>query len=84
MSYNAPPNRFNVPLVHKIYDVYKLFHEFLKLFPKSEKYSLGKKIENLILEILETLMKASYSQKQEKLSLLIATDTKINFLKLND
>ena len=43
-----PPNRFgkfDVPLVHKVCEFYKLFHEFLKLFPKMEKYSLGIKLK---------------------------------------
>lgn len=71
-----------MPLVHKIYDFYKLFHEFIKLFPKIEKYSLGQKIENLTLDILEISLKTVYSPKQEKLSLLKEVDTKINLLKM--
>jgi len=84
MTFNAPPETskfFDVPLVHKILEFYKLFHECLKLFPKSEKYSLGQKIENLILEILEFLLKTVYSPKQEKLSFLKEIDTKVNLLK---
>lgn len=51
------------------------------MFPKSEKYSLGQKIENLILEILEFSLKTVYSPKQEKLSLLKEIDIKVNLLK---
>jgi len=51
------------------------------LFPKIEKYSLGQKIENLILEILEISLKTVYSPKQEKLSLLKEVDIKVNLLK---
>ncbi len=90
MTFNAPPDRprpefiekFNVPLVHKICEFYKLFHEFIKLFPKTEKYSLGQKIENLILDILEILLKAAYTVKQEKMLLLKKADTEINLLKI--
>jgi len=67
--------------VHKICELYKLFHEYLRLFPKIEKYSLGQKIENLILEILEISLKTVYSPKQEKLSLLKEVDIKVNLLK---
>lgn len=84
-SFKTPPHssfNFDVPLVHKIYDFYKLFHEFIKLFPKIEKYSLGQKIENLTLDILEISLKTVYSPKQEKLSLLKEVDTKINLLKM--
>ena len=51
------------------------------MFPKIEKYSLGQKIENLILEILEISLKTVYSPKQEKLSLLKEVDIKVNLLK---
>jgi hypothetical protein len=71
-----------VPLVHKIFEFYKLFHEFIKLFPKTEKYSLGQKIENLILEILELTLKTIYSTKQEKSLSLKKIDVKLNLLKM--
>ncbi len=54
----------------------------MKLFPKTEKYSLGQRIENLILEILEFSLKTIYSPRQEKLPLLKELDIKIGFLKM--
>lgn len=81
--FNAPPpDRFDIPLLHKICEFYKLFHEFLKLFPKTEKYSLGQKIENLILEIIELSLKTAYLPKQEKLAPLKEIDSKTNLLKI--
>lgn len=77
-----PSKFFDVPLVHRIFEFYKLFHEFIKLFPKTEKYSLGQKIESLILGILELSIKVVYSPKQEKLTYLKEIDTKINLLKM--
>jgi len=52
------------------------------LFPKSEKYSLGQKIENTILEILEFSLQAASASKQEKTALLKTTDIKLNLLKI--
>jgi hypothetical protein len=75
------PNEFEIPLIHKIYEFYKLFHQCLKLFPKTEKYSLGQKIENLILEILELSFKINYSAKNEKMILLKETDAQVHLLK---
>ena len=71
-----------MPLVHKIFEFYKLFHEFIKLFPKTEKYSLGQKIENLILEILELTLKTIYSTKQEKSLSLKKINVKLNLSKM--
>lgn len=47
-----------------------------------EKYSLGIRIENLILDITELLLTASYSPRGEKINFLIKADAKISFLKL--
>ena len=68
--------------MHKICEFYKLFHEFLKLFPKDEKYSLGGKIEITALEILELSMKTVYAQKPEKTNFLREIDGKVNLLKI--
>jgi len=67
--------------VHKICEFYKLFHGFLKLFPKSERYALGQKIEKSILETIELSLKTVYSSKQEKLLFLKEVDSKVKLLK---
>ena len=69
-------------MVHKIYELYKLFHDFVKLFPKTEKYSLGGKIENLLLDTLEIILKSVFSQKEEKISFLKQADVNVNVLKM--
>ena len=71
-----------MPLVHKVCEFYKLFHEHLKLFPKDAKYSLGQKIETLILEILEFTLKVVYLPKEEKLRFLQIIDNKASLLKI--
>ena len=78
-----PPDgfKFDAPLVHRIFEFYKLFHEYLKLFPKQEKYSLGQKIENLILEILEFLLSAAYLPKYQKYQTLKKASDKNDLLK---
>ena len=68
--------------MHKVCEFYKLFHDFLKFFPKTEKYSLGQKIENLILEIIELSLKTAYLPKLEKLTPLKEIDSKTNLLKI--
>lgn len=68
--------------MHKVCEFYKLFHDSLKFFPKDSKYSLGQKIENAVLEILELSMRAVYAQKMEKISFLREIDSKVNLLKI--
>lgn len=79
-----PPNgfgKFEAPVLHKILGLYKLFHKILILFPKHEKYTLGQKIENTILEILELTLSASYTAGSYKRDILKKANNKIDFLK---
>jgi hypothetical protein len=51
------------------------------LFPKQEKYTLGQKIENTILETLELVLMASYTTNNYKIEILRKANNKIDFLK---
>ncbi|MBU2214253.1 four helix bundle protein [Patescibacteria group bacterium] len=66
--------------MHKIIELYKLFHKCLILFPKHEKYTLAQKIENVILEALELTLLANYASVHKK-DILRKTNNKIDLLK---
>jgi len=78
---NSPPGDVTIPLVHTTYEYYKLFHQFIKLFPKSEKYSLGERIEKTILDALELALRAAYATRGERVPLLKELDAKVQLLK---
>lgn len=67
--------------MHKILELYKLFHKVLIFFPKHEKYTLGQKIENTILEILELTLSANYAISVYKKDILRKANNKIDLLK---
>ncbi|MFH1111774.1 MAG: diversity-generating retroelement protein Avd [Patescibacteria group bacterium] len=67
--------------MHTIYQFYKLLHNYIKLFPKAEKYSLGQRIENLTLDTLELAFRASYASKVNRSILLEDLDAKVQILK---
>lgn len=48
--HNISSNRFNLP--DKFYRLYLLANRWLKKFPKPERYTLGERIENNILDAL--------------------------------
>jgi hypothetical protein len=52
------------------------------MFPKKDRFTLGQRCENLILEVIElTLLAHSKSQKSSKLLILNKIDIKLKFLK---
>jgi len=78
---NTPPHQFSLSLIQKLVQVYKLWHGFLALFPKNSRYTLGAKIDSLFLEVIELIIKASYSSKAEKFISLANGSFKLDLLK---
>lgn len=67
--------------MHRIFEFYKLTYQYIQLFPKKDKYTLGQKIDNLILDTIELISLAANSQKEEKYNTLQKASLKIDLLK---
>lgn len=72
----------DLPLTQKTYELYKLFSCYLKDFPKKERYSLGVKTENVILEVLEKVFFINALPKAFKEPELQKINAKVELLKL--
>ena len=48
--------------IAKTYDLLKWLLSTVSKFPKDKRYTLGQKIENKLLDILELLLEANYSK----------------------
>ena len=72
----------NTPIILKTYEFYKIFYQYLELFPKKDKYALGAKCEEYISAILEILLEANYLPKEEKLLLIMKANNKFEVLKI--
>lgn len=59
--------RKEVDAVTKLYDFILWVIPKIDKFPRSQKFVLGDRIENLLLDILELLIDAAYSRKKEPL-----------------
>ena len=79
-----PPQRFpwdNLPILQKVAEAYKLWHNLLTHFPRLSKYTLGSKIDALFTEVLELILLAGYSSKEQKSAFLHRASTKLDALK---
>ena len=65
----------------KILESYKLWHELRKNLEKFNKYSIGIKIDNLYIEIIERLFQAQYISKEKKAEVLQFATIKLDTLK---
>lgn len=75
-------NDFDIPIFKKSYDLYKTFHEYRKLIPKADRYTVFERGEDVILDILENIMAASIERPAEKLLILNKTSSRLNLLRV--
>lgn len=80
-SYNNPPPTGALSVIQKLTTAYKLWHEFLPNFPKTSRYTLGEKIDSLLLEVTELAFLASYFYKAQKLPYVQKAVMKLDLLK---
>src|SRR3989338_880728 len=72
----------DTPLILKTYELYKLFYDYIALFPKKDKYSLGVRCELYLLNTLELFIAASTATKDKKLTTLQQANIKFDTLKI--
>lgn len=71
-----------IPLFQKIYDFYKLFYTYIDHFPQKSRETLIVKIENTIIELLESITTAAYTNLTEKQNSLLRASASVDFLKI--
>lgn len=74
-------NNNDVPVLNKSYELYKLFHEYRKVIPKQDRFTIYEKSENVILGTIELLLEASYGNKERKMVILEKASVKLNVLR---
>lgn len=72
----------DIPIFKKTYEFFKEFYVFELDFPKKDRYTLGQRCENIILEVLEGIIAAGQISKDKKLSILERVSNKLDLLKI--
>ncbi len=75
-------SKLEIPVVIKLFTVYEITHKLIFKFPKHERYTLGEKIENSILDGIEIFILVNQLSKYEKEKSLIKANSKIELLKI--
>lgn len=75
-------SKLEIPVVIKLFVLYEVTHKLIFKFPKHERYTLGEKMENGILDCIELFVRASQVSKYEKEKILIHANSKIELLKI--
>lgn len=75
-------DNFNIPIFKKTYDLYKTFYGYRDSVTKQDRYTVWKRCDNIILDILENILLASQMYKAEKLPILEKVSVKLNLLRV--
>ncbi len=75
-------NELDIPILKKSFELYKTFHEYRKGVPKSDRFSIYERAENIILALIELLIEAGYVTRTNKLTSLERASIKLNTLRL--
>lgn len=74
-------DEIDIPILKKAYELYKIFHEYRKVIPKNERFTVYERSENAILEIIECFFEAGYTRGTNKTTLLEKASVKLNLLR---
>jgi len=74
-------NNNDIPVLNKSYELYKLFHEYRKVIPKQDRFTIYERSEHAILSSIELLLEASYGNKDKKMIILEKASVKLNVLR---
>lgn len=72
----------DIPIIQRLYEFYTLLYQYLKSFPKKDRYTLGQRLEIITLKIMEEFFQIPRSKGPEKILLLKKASAKLDVLKL--
>lgn len=75
-------SKLEIPVVIKLFILYEITHKLIFKFPKHERYTLGEKLENAILDCIEFFVLANQVSKYEKEKVLTQANSKVELLKI--
>ncbi len=74
--------QFDVPIIHKTYELYRKLHELQSSIPKMERFTLWVRCEDTTLKILEGLIRVGYLPQETRASKLVAVSAEIDMLRV--
>ena len=80
----SPPPRNNVEpsIIHKLYKLYLAVYIRVQKFPKKDRYTIGARIENKLLEIIELIILATTKTGLSQMLILNKADINLKVFRL--
>lgn len=75
-------DQFDIPILQKAYDLYRLLHQYRTAVPKQDRYTLWQRVETVALDSIENIFMVSEVRQEQKLLVLKRISAKLNLLRL--
>lgn len=72
----------DLPILQKMYEFYKVFYQCSSNLPKKDRFGIGQKCENQILDLIDQTIKASKARRENKQAVLYDVSLKLDTLKI--
>ena len=79
---NQQRSVLDVPIFHKMYNLYKILSEYQGGIPKVKRYTLWQLCENISLSLLVILIRTGNQKEEKKLETLYEISNNIDLLKV--
>lgn len=73
--------RVKIPILAKLSETYTEWQNMFQVMPRVSRYTLGSKIDELFLELLQIILFASYTKGKEKLAAVTKASIKLDAIK---
>lgn len=74
-------NDTDIPILKKSFELYKTFHEYRRIIPKADRFTIYERSEHLIIDVIEGFLEAGYISRINKLTVLERASVKLNTLR---
>jgi hypothetical protein len=82
ISSNVTPPQRLLPLLQDMKNIYLIWNTYYLVLPKPQRYSIGQRIDALMIEAIEMIATAGFLAKQEKLPYVRVAIRKIDTIKV--
>src|SRR3989344_2499108 len=71
-----------LPIFQKSYDLFKTFYSYRDHVAKQDRYTLWQRCENLVLDLIQSIILASQQEGEEKIATLNQASVQLNMLRI--
>lgn len=75
-------NDFDIPIFKKSYDLYRILHDYRRLIPKHDRFTVFERCEQSLLDVIKGIILAGGQRGKDKIPTLENVNFQLNMLRV--